>query len=106
MNPVSDRTSTRPAGRIERAVVAHEPTLLVAVSSGQGGSYPIAEMRASSDKNSRQLYLPKHVIAREVEKVLDGDTISGPNDEYLRIRLIEPLGSSRKTRTMCTKLNP
>jgi NAD(P)H-dependent FMN reductase len=68
-------------------LVAHKPTLLVAVSSGQGGSYPIAEMRASSYKNSRHVYLPEHVIVREAEKVLNGDTISGPNDEYMRKRI-------------------
>jgi hypothetical protein len=44
-------------------------------------------MRASSYKNSRQLYLPEHLIVREAEKILNGDTISGPNDEYMRKRI-------------------
>jgi hypothetical protein len=48
-------------------------------------------MRASSYKNSRQLYLPEHLIVREAEKILNGDTISGPNDEYMRKRIDDTL---------------
>jgi azobenzene reductase len=68
-------------------LIAHKPTLLVGVSAGQGGSYPIAEMRASSYKNSRQLYIPDHLIIKEAEKVLNGDTATGSSDEYYRKRI-------------------
>lgn len=50
--------------------LAHKPALLVAVSAGLGGSYPIAEMRMSSYKNQYLCYLPEHVIVRTVNDVL------------------------------------
>ena len=68
-------------------LIAHKPTLLVAVSAGQGGSYPIAEMRASSYKNSKQIYIPEHILVKDAEKVLNGETSTGPNEDYLRKRI-------------------
>jgi hypothetical protein len=47
--------------------------LLVTVSSADGGSYPIAELRMSSYKNNRIVYLPEHLIIRFVEKVFNED---------------------------------
>ena len=44
--------------------VGHKPALLVGVSSGYGGSYPVAELRSSSYKNTRLLWIPDHVIVR------------------------------------------
>ena len=44
--------------------VGHKPALLVTVSSGYGGSYPVAELRLSSYKNTRILWIPDHVIVR------------------------------------------
>lgn len=70
------------AGRRE---LAHKPALLVAVSGGQGGAYPIAEMRASSYKNCRLCYLPEHLIVRQVESVL-GDNDGGESDQRIRAR--------------------
>lgn len=65
----------------------HKPALLVAVSAGQGGSYPIAELRMSSYKNSRVCYLPEHVIIRQVESVLNHDASINDNDALIRDRL-------------------
>lgn len=70
------------AGRRE---LAHKPALLVAVSGGQGGAYPIAEMRASSYKNCRLCYLPEHLIVRQVESVM-GDNDGGESDQRIRAR--------------------
>lgn len=69
--------------------LGHKPALIVSVSSGDGGAYPVAELRMSSYKNSRICYIPEHVIVRHVEKVLnanssDNDTRSDP---YIRERL-------------------
>lgn len=59
--------------------LAHKPGLLVGVSSGIGGSYPIAELRASSYKNTRLCYLPDHLIVRHsASKLHDGP----PHDEH------------------------
>ncbi len=69
--------------------LAHKPALIVSVSAGDGGSYPVAELRMSSYKNSRLCYIPEQVIIRHVESVLnakqeDNDTRS---DSYIRERL-------------------
>lgn len=67
--------------------VAHKPAMIVAVSSGIGGSYPVAELRSSSYKNNRILYIPDHVIVRNVNEMLKGDTPNGHHDESLRARI-------------------
>ena len=51
--------------------LAHKPALLVSVSAGLGGSYPIAELRISSYKNNRLCYLPENVIIRNIETFLN-----------------------------------
>ncbi|HEY5604695.1 MAG TPA: NAD(P)H-dependent oxidoreductase [Gammaproteobacteria bacterium] len=69
--------------------LGHKPALIVSVSSGDGGAYPVAELRMSSYKNSRICYIPEQVIVRKVEKVLNDN--SADNDErsdtYYRERL-------------------
>ena len=54
-----------------RAELGHKPALIVAVSSGDGGAYPVAELRMSSYKNNRLCYIPEQVIVRHVEQVLN-----------------------------------
>lgn len=69
--------------------LGHKPALIVSVSSGIGGSYPVAELRMSSYKNSRICYIPEHVIIRDVESVLNkeaADNNTG-SDAYIRERL-------------------
>lgn len=69
--------------------LAHKPALIVAVSSGDGGSYPIAELRMSSYKNNRICYLPEHLIIRNVESVFNQDeTANNPDAQtYFEDRL-------------------
>jgi NAD(P)H-dependent FMN reductase len=51
-------------------VLAHKPAMLIGVSSTEhGGSYPISELRSSSYKNSRILYIPDHVIIRSADEL-------------------------------------
>jgi NAD(P)H-dependent FMN reductase len=69
------------------AEVGHKPALIVSVSSGVGGSYPVAELRVSSYKNNRLVYIPEHVIVRNVEEMLHGDTPLGDRDELTRARI-------------------
>jgi NAD(P)H-dependent FMN reductase len=53
-------------------VIAHKPAMIVGVTSTEhGGAYPISELRSSSYKNSRILYIPDHVIIRSAEEFLD-----------------------------------
>lgn len=60
---------------------------MIAVSAGQGGSYPIAELRMSSYKNSRICYLPEHVIVRQVQEVLNHHDSVNENDSMIRNRI-------------------
>jgi len=53
--------------------LAHKPALIVAVSTADGGSYPVAELRMSSYKNNRLCYLPEHLIIRHVDTVFNED---------------------------------
>ena len=74
--------------------VGHKPALLVSVSSADGGSFPIAELRMSSYKNNRICYIPEQVIVRNVEKVLNekAEDNNAPADAYFRDRIVWTLG--------------
>ena len=52
---------------------AHKPGLIVSVSSGNGGAYPIAELRSSSYKNTHLMWIQENVIIRNVEEFNPGD---------------------------------
>ncbi len=69
--------------------LGHKPALIVTVSAGAGGTYPVAELRMSSYKNSRLCYIPEHVIIRDVEKVLNENNAENDirSDTYLRERI-------------------
>ncbi len=70
--------------------VGHKPALIVTVSSADGGAYPVAELRMSSYKNNRILYIPEQVIVRHVEKVLNPDPADNDPDAdgYFRRRIL------------------
>jgi len=72
-----------------RYQLGHKPALIVAVSSGDGGAYPVAELRMSSYKNNRICYIPEHIIVRKVEKVLNADPADNETgaDAYYRERI-------------------
>tara|TARA_R110002073_G_scaffold125210_3_gene269725 strand:+ start:4274 stop:4891 length:618 start_codon:yes stop_codon:yes gene_type:complete len=69
--------------------VAHKPALIVTVSVADGGSFPIAELRMSSYKNSRICYLPEHLIIRYVDTVFNDDPAKNKPEaqEYFASRL-------------------
>ncbi|MCW9025164.1 MAG: NAD(P)H-dependent oxidoreductase [Gammaproteobacteria bacterium] len=69
--------------------LGHKPALIVSVSAGDGGAYPVAELRMSSYKNNRLCYIPEQVIIRHVEKVLNEnpDDNDQRSDTYYRERL-------------------
>jgi len=69
--------------------LGHKPALIVTVSAGDGGAYPVAELRMSSYKNSRLCYIPEQVIVRHVEQVLneDGTENDERSDSYYRARI-------------------
>ena len=72
--------------------LAHKPALIVSVSSGDGGTYPVAELRAFGFKNNRVCYLPDHVILRRVHELLNDAEASAQADVRARSRIVHSLG--------------
>ncbi len=72
-----------------RFELGHKPALITAVSSGDGGSYPVAELRMSSYKNNRLCYIPEQLILRNVETILNDDPAANNEeaDDYIRERI-------------------
>jgi NAD(P)H-dependent FMN reductase len=69
--------------------LADKPALLIGVSSGPGGAYPVAELRMSSYKNTRICYIPEQVIIRDVEDLFDGVTlVRSPEAQRLNRQLL------------------
>jgi len=69
-------------------IVGHKPGLIVSVSSGLGGSYPVNELRTSSYKNCKINYIPEHLVIRNVEECLnETPNTDSEFDTYLRPRL-------------------
>lgn len=52
---------------VRQAWLEHKPALLVGVSGGQGGVYPVMELRAHTSKNFRLCYLPDHLVIQRVQ---------------------------------------
>ena len=69
--------------------LAHKPALIVTVSIADGGSFPVAELRMSSYKNSRICYLPEHLIIRYADTVFNDDPAQNKPSaqEYFENRL-------------------
>ncbi len=69
--------------------LSHKPALIVGVSSADGGSYPVAELRMSSYKNNKLCYMPEHLIIRNVESVLNENKADNneETDSYFRERI-------------------
>jgi NAD(P)H-dependent FMN reductase len=67
--------------------IADKPALAVGVSSGLGGAYPICELRMTASKNTHLLFLPDHLIVRNVETVLEGAEPADEADARLRMRI-------------------
>lgn len=74
-----------------RGELVHKPALLVGVSASVNGSYPIAELRMSSYKNTRVCYLPEQLVIRKVESVLNSATVTDEAEAFLRERIDQTL---------------
>jgi len=68
---------------------AHKPVLLVALSGGISGVYPIAELRMNAFKNNKLVAIPDHLVIRNVEEVLNGEngTVLSERDNNIRHRI-------------------
>lgn len=65
--------------------VGHKPAMIVGVSASGNGVYPVAELRGSSYKNSKIVYVPDQLIVRNVKDVMNGPTASDA-DTYIQTR--------------------
>ena len=52
--------------------LVHKPGLIVSVSSGNGGAYPISDLRSFSYKNTHIMWIPENIIIRNVEQYNPG----------------------------------
>ena len=86
--------------------LGHKPALIVTVSAGDGGAYPVAELRMSSYKNSRLCYIPEQIIVRNVEKVLNKDAADNDarSDSYYRERISWALNILKSYATALTQV--
>ncbi|MCW8833119.1 MAG: NAD(P)H-dependent oxidoreductase [Colwellia sp.] len=70
---------------------AHKPVLLVAISSGISGVYPIAELRMNAFKNNKLVAIPDHLVIRNVDEVLNVQnndaSILPERDKHIRHRI-------------------
>lgn len=68
---------------------AHKPVLLVAISGGISGAYPIAELRMNAFKNNKLVAIPDHLIIRNVGGVLNcnGTSELSEKDSSIRDRI-------------------
>lgn len=77
-----------------RFELGHKPALITSISSGDGGAYPVAELRMSSYKNNRICYIPEQLILRNVESILNANETDNNDsaDSYFRERIDWSLG--------------
>jgi NAD(P)H-dependent FMN reductase len=80
-----------------RFELGHKPALIVTVSSGDGGAYPVAELRMSSYKNNRLCYIPEQLVLRNIEQILNdkSEDNAAEADAYFRERISWSLGILR-----------
>ena len=63
--------------------LAHKPALIITLSNGDGGSYPVAELRMSSYKNNRICFLPEHLIIRNVDSIFNINSVKNNSSAQL-----------------------
>lgn len=68
--------------------ISHKPGMLVGISSGPSGTYPVAELRAFGFKNSHLVLVPHHIVLRNVEEVPGAGKGTGQADR-MRVALKE-----------------
>ncbi|WP_409525758.1 NADPH-dependent FMN reductase [Nitrincola sp. MINF-07-Sa-05] len=53
--------------------LGHKPALVVSVSAGPNGVYPISELRMTGSKNNHVCFLPDHLIFRDIATLFDAE---------------------------------
>lgn len=92
-----------------RQEIAYKPALLIGVSAGQSGTYPIAQLRLSAAKNNQMIFLPDHLIIRQADGFLapkagtEAGSVQDP-DSPLNRRLNYNLEILRELAVSCREL--
>lgn len=75
-----------------RTELVEKSGLIVSVSTGEGGTYPVAELRMSSDKNTHLWYIQEHLIVRGVRDLFnDFERSTSEADQSLTARFLHAL---------------
>jgi len=78
---------------VSKGEMSHKPAMIVSVSAGQNGAYPIAELRSSGYKNNQICYIPEHIIVRHADQMLNTPSLPQSDfDQHLRNRIDHGLG--------------
>ncbi len=67
--------------------LGHKPGLIVSVSSGRGGAYPVSELRTSSYKNNQICFIPEHLVLRFITDRLNETEAVDESDAITRERI-------------------
>lgn len=97
--------------------LAHKPVMLVGVSSGRGGAYPISQMRQIGPKNKHFVVIPENLRLQEVKNLfLDEDfsdnapdlSVKQRSDYALKVLVVyaKALRSARDSGEIDTTLFP
>jgi NAD(P)H-dependent FMN reductase len=81
-------------GNAATSNVAHKPGMIVSVSAGINGGYPVAELRSHGVKNNRMVWTPEHIIVRNAASMLQDKPVAeqDKHDVELRERMTYALG--------------
>lgn len=71
---------------------SYKPALLAGVSAARGGAYPIHELKAGGNKNNFIVFLPEHLIFRDVANLLKTEQPQSKEDMYIRERTDYAIG--------------
>jgi len=61
----------------------HKPAVLVGVSAGQGGTYPITEIRSFAFKNSFLCFIPSNIIVKDANNVFNNENEVSDGEQRL-----------------------
>ncbi|QSX30714.1 NAD(P)H-dependent oxidoreductase [Shewanella cyperi] len=70
-------------------VTGHKPALLVSVSAGINGVFPLGELMQSGNKNNKLVFIPANIIVRDVDEMLHPQPREAqlPHDIAIRERI-------------------
>lgn len=67
--------------------MAHKPVVLVGVSSGMGGAYPLAQMKSMGQKNKHFVLVPENLRLMNVEKLFVSESVDEDSaDKSVKLR--------------------